>query len=51
MDQRVLVGGAQAVAAFAYGTDSVPKVDKIVGPGNAYVAEAKRQVFDGSRST
>ena len=39
------VGGAQAVAALAYGTESVPKVDKIVGPGNAYVAEAKRQVF------
>ena len=39
------VGGAQAIAALAYGTQSVPKVDKIVGPGNAYVAEAKRQVF------
>ena len=39
------LGGAQAVAALAYGTQSVPKVDKIVGPGNAYVAEAKRQVF------
>ena len=38
-------GGAQAVAALAYGTQSVPKVDKIVGPGNAFVAEAKRQVF------
>lgn len=38
-------GGAQAVAALSYGTQSVPKVDKIVGPGNAYVAEAKRQVF------
>ena len=38
-------GGAQAVAALAFGTESVPKVDKIVGPGNAYVAEAKRQVF------
>ncbi len=38
-------GGAQAVAALAYGTQTVPKVDKIVGPGNAYVAEAKRQVF------
>ncbi|MBQ2992015.1 MAG: histidinol dehydrogenase [Clostridia bacterium] len=38
-------GGAQAVAALAYGTQSIPKVDKIVGPGNAYVAEAKRQVF------
>jgi histidinol dehydrogenase len=39
------IGGAQAVAALAYGTESVPRVDKIVGPGNAYVAEAKRQVF------
>jgi hypothetical protein len=38
-------GGAQAIAALAYGTESIPKVDKIVGPGNAYVAEAKRQVF------
>ena len=39
------IGGAQAVAALAYGTDTIPKVDKIVGPGNAYVAEAKRRVF------
>ena len=39
------VGGAQAVAALAYGTETVPKTDKIVGPGNAFVAEAKRQVF------
>ena len=39
------VGGAQAVAAMAYGTASIPAVDRIVGPGNAYVAEAKRQVF------
>lgn len=39
------VGGAQAVAALAYGTQSIPAVDKIVGPGNAFVAEAKRQVF------
>ncbi len=38
-------GGAQAIAALAYGTESVPAVDKIVGPGNAYVAEAKKQVF------
>ena len=38
-------GGAQAVAALAYGTESIPKVDKIVGPGNAFVAEAKKQVF------
>ena len=39
------VGGAQAIAALAYGTESVPKVDKIVGPGNVYVAAAKRRVF------
>lgn len=39
------IGGAQAVAALAFGTESIPPVDKIVGPGNAYVAEAKRQVF------
>lgn len=39
------IGGAQAIAALAYGTETVPKVDKIVGPGNAYVAEAKKQVF------
>ncbi len=39
------VGGAQAVAALAYGTETIPAVDKIVGPGNAYVAEAKRRVF------
>lgn len=39
------LGGAQAVAALAFGTESVPRVDKIVGPGNAFVAEAKRQVF------
>ena len=39
------IGGAQAVAALAYGTESVPRVDKIVGPGNAFVAEAKRRVF------
>lgn len=38
-------GGAQAIAALAYGTETVPKVDKIVGPGNAFVAEAKKQVF------
>ena len=44
--QRIFkVGGAQAVAALAYGTESIPKVDKIVGPGNAFVAEAKKQVF------
>lgn len=45
VDRIFKTGGAQAVAALAYGTESVPKVDKIVGPGNAYVAEAKRQVF------
>ncbi len=39
------MGGAQAIAAFAYGTKAIPKVDKIVGPGNQYVTEAKRQVF------
>lgn len=39
------VGGAQAIAALAYGTESIPAVDKIVGPGNAFVAEAKRQVY------
>ena len=45
VDRVFTVGGAQAVAALAYGTDSIPKVDKIVGPGNAYVASAKRRVF------
>ena len=45
VDRVFRCGGAQAVAALAYGTETVPKVDKIVGPGNAYVAEAKRQVF------
>ena len=45
IDRIFKVGGAQAIAALAYGTESVPKVDKIVGPGNAFVAEAKRQVF------
>ena len=44
-DRVFAVGGAQAVAALAYGTDCVPRVDKIVGPGNAYVAAAKKQVF------
>ena len=44
-DLIVKAGGAQAIAALAYGTESVPKTDKIVGPGNAYVAEAKRQVY------
>lgn len=45
VDRVFRLGGAQAVAALAYGTESVPRVDKIVGPGNAYVAEAKKQVF------
>ena len=45
VDRVIVLGGAQAVAALAYGTRAVPRVDKIVGPGNAYVAEAKRQVF------
>ena len=45
VDRIFKMGGAQAVAALAYGTESVPKVDKIVGPGNAFVAEAKRQVY------
>lgn len=45
VDKIYKTGGAQAVAALAYGTETIPKVDKIVGPGNAYVAEAKKQVF------
>ena len=45
IDRVFKVGGAQAIAALAYGTESIPAVYKIVGPGNAYVAEAKRQVF------
>ncbi|HKU46292.1 MAG TPA: histidinol dehydrogenase [Burkholderiales bacterium] len=45
VDRVIGIGGAQAIAALAYGTRSIPRVDKIVGPGNAYVAEAKRQVF------
>ncbi len=45
VDRIFKVGGAQAVAALAYGTESIPVVDKIVGPGNAFVAEAKKQVF------
>lgn len=45
VDRVFTIGGAQAVAALAYGTETVPPVDKIVGPGNAYVAEAKRRVF------
>ena len=45
VDRIFKVGGAQAVAALAYGTETVPRVDKIVGPGNMFVAEAKRQVY------
>lgn len=45
VDRIFKVGGAQAVAALAYGTETIPKVDKIVGPGNAFVAEAKKQIF------
>ncbi len=45
VDKIFKVGGAQAIAALSYGTESIPKVDKIVGPGNAFVAEAKKQVF------
>ncbi len=45
VDEIYKVGGAQAIAALAFGTESIPKVDKIVGPGNAFVAEAKRQVY------
>ena len=45
IDKIFKVGGAQAIAALAFGTESIPKVDKIVGPGNAFVAEAKKQVY------
>ena len=45
IDRIFKVGGAQAIAALAYGTETIPRVDKIVGPGNAFVAEAKRQVY------
>lgn len=45
VDEIYKIGGAQAIAALAYGTETIPKADKIVGPGNAYVAEAKKQVF------
>jgi histidinol dehydrogenase len=45
VEEIYLVGGAQAIAALAYGTDTIPRVDKIVGPGNAYVTAAKREVF------
>ncbi|MBU0536531.1 MAG: histidinol dehydrogenase, partial [Nanoarchaeota archaeon] len=44
-DRIFRIGGAQAIAAMAYGTETIPKVDKIVGPGNVYVTEAKRQVY------
>lgn len=45
VDRVIAIGGAQAIGALAYGTQTIPQVDKIVGPGNAYVAEAKRKVF------
>ena len=45
VDQVFRIGGAQAIAALAYGTSTVPRVDKIVGPGNAYVAAAKKLVY------
>ena len=45
VDMVITIGGAQAIAALAYGTETIPKVDKIVGPGNIYVATAKKQVF------
>ncbi|MBQ9030874.1 MAG: histidinol dehydrogenase [Parasporobacterium sp.] len=45
VDSIFKVGGAQAIAALAYGTETIPRVDKIVGPGNAFVAEAKKQVY------
>ncbi len=45
VDEIYKVGGAQAIAAMAYGTKTIPKVDKVIGPGNPYVTEAKRQVF------
>lgn len=45
INQIAKLGGAQAIAAFSFGTETIPRVDKIVGPGNAYVAEAKRQLF------
>jgi histidinol dehydrogenase len=45
VDRVFAIGGAQAIGALAYGTETIPQVDKIVGPGNAYVAEAKRRVF------
>src|SRR5207244_8325969 len=45
VDRVFTIGGAQAIAALAYGTQTIPQVDKIIGPGNAYVAAAKRRVF------
>ena len=45
VDMVITIGGAQAIAALAYGTKTIPKVDKIVGPGNIYVATAKKQLF------
>ena len=45
MNEIYRIGGAQAIASLAYGTETIPKVDKIVGPGNAYVTEAKKQVY------
>ena len=51
VDEVYTVGGAQAVAALAYGTATIPRVDKIVGPGNRFVAEAKRQVLGAWAST
>src|SRR5699024_11693507 len=45
IDRIYKIGGAQAIAALAYGTETIPKVDKIVGPGNAFVARAKKWVF------
>src|SRR5690625_6634251 len=50
VDQVWGIGGAQAIGALAYGTESIAPVDKIVGPGNAYVAAAKRRVFGTVRS-
>ena len=49
VDEIYRIGGAQAVAALAYGTETIAPVDKIVGPGNAYVAAAKREVFGTGR--
>ena len=51
VDEVYRVGGAQAIAALAYGTATIPPVAKIVGPGNAYVAAAKRRVFGQSSAS